>query len=175
MHIPTFDEALTLASGRVALCSELKDPEVYAREGVDILALYRAALDRHRAGAGHIVQSFHEATIRRAASLIDPVVRRVVLIEPPDIDPWLSAHRLTDAATFATVIGPGKPAVGAHPELVRLAQDAGLTVTPWTFRTRSCAPFPDVGAEMQHYLAELGVDGVITDEPDRYPSLGSSR
>ena len=46
----------------------------------------------------------------------------------------------------------------------------GLLVTPYTFRASAVAGFPDVRAEMRHYLDVLGVDGVITDNPDQMPT-----
>jgi glycerophosphoryl diester phosphodiesterase len=52
---------------------------------------------------------------------------------------------------------------------VRLAHDAGLTVTPYTFRSANAAGFPSVGAEMAHFLYTLGVDALFTDNPDLFP------
>ena len=45
----------------------------------------------------------------------------------------------------------------------------GLLITPYTFRASAVTGFPDVRAEMAHYLQVLGVDGVITDNPDQMP------
>jgi glycerophosphoryl diester phosphodiesterase len=43
-------------------------------------------------------------------------------------------------------------------------------VTPYTFTTREPATrFSDVAGEMRHYLYELGVDALFTDNPDRFP------
>jgi glycerophosphoryl diester phosphodiesterase len=42
-------------------------------------------------------------------------------------------------------------------------------VIPWTFRDRDTGAFPDVEREMAHFVCELGVDGVFTDNPDRFP------
>jgi glycerophosphoryl diester phosphodiesterase len=103
--------------------------------------------------------------------VLDASARIVLLIEPGDAGPWLSEAALARAAAFATGIGPGKPILEAHPELVGMAHQAGLTVTPWTFRSRTCgAPFADVRAEMAYYLDVLGVDGVVTDHPDQFPT-----
>jgi glycerophosphoryl diester phosphodiesterase len=44
----------------------------------------------------------------------------------------------------------------------------GLLVTPYTFRSTAVSGFADVRTEMAHYL-RLGVDGVITDNPDQVP------
>jgi glycerophosphoryl diester phosphodiesterase len=78
-------------------------------------------------------------------------------------------ERVTAIAEFASGIGPGKSIVGGQPEIVEWAHQAGLRVTPWTFRTAAIGRFENVGAEMKHYLVELGVDAVITDHPDACP------
>ena len=50
-----------------------------------------------------------------------------------------------------------------------LAHAAGLTVTPYTFRSADTGTFPSVKAEMEHYLYTLGVDALFTDNPDQFP------
>jgi len=41
---------------------------------------------------------------------------------------------------------------------------------PYTFRHDSLLPdFQTVQDEMAYFLTELGVDGVITDNPDQFP------
>ena len=64
---------------------------------------------------------------------------------------------------------PTKAIVAAHPQLVGLAHAAGLTVTPYTFRSAATPGFESVDAEMAHYLYTLGVDALFTDNPDRFP------
>ena len=49
------------------------------------------------------------------------------------------------------------------------ARQMGLLITPYTFRASAVTGFPNVRAEMAHYLQDLGVDGVITDNPDQMP------
>jgi glycerophosphoryl diester phosphodiesterase len=51
----------------------------------------------------------------------------------------------------------------------------GLLVTPYTFRASAVTGYPDVRAEMAHYLQNLGVDGVITDNPDQMPPAQTLR
>ena len=172
-RVPTFLEALAAAAGRAELCVELKDPDVYERLGVDMLTLFAAELAR--VSQRPIVQSFHEPTMRRAARVLDPSLPRVLLIEPEDAHKWNTAAALGELSAFVTGIGPKKDILAADPDLVSRAHTAGLTVTPWTFRSRSCAPFPDVKSEMAHYLDVLDVDGVITDHPDQFPRSHSSR
>ena len=173
-RVPTFDDLLAWARNRVAVLTELKDPDVYETLGVDLLTLCEAALRRHGlmtrpTDAAVTVQSFHEPTVRRAGELFARRVPVVILVEPADAALLRDREHVTTIAQFASGIGPGKAIVGAHPEIVGWAHKAGLRVTPWTFRTATIGPFASVGAEMRHYLIELGVDSVITDHPDACP------
>ena len=68
-----------------------------------------------------------------------------------------------------TGFGPTKEIVQAHPEFVTLAHAAGMTVTPYTFRSAATPGFATVDAEMAHYLYTLGVDALFTDNPDKFP------
>jgi glycerophosphoryl diester phosphodiesterase len=170
-RVPTFDDLLVWARNRVAVLTELKDPDVYERRGVDVLMSCDAALRRHglmtRPTDGAVtVQSFHEPTVRRAGQLFVRRVPVVLLVESTDAALLRDRKRVTALAAFASGIGPEKSIVRDHPEIVGWAHDAGLRVTPWTFRAATIGSFESVGAEMKHYLAEFGVDAVITDHPD---------
>jgi glycerophosphoryl diester phosphodiesterase len=170
-RVPTFDDLLAWASNRVAVLTELKDPDVYETLGVDLLTLCEAALRHHGlmtrpTGSAVTVQSFHEPTVRRARELFARRVPVVLLVEPADAALLRDREHVTAIAQFASGVGPGKSIVGDHPEVVGWAHEAGLLVTPWTFRTATIGPFESVGAEMKYYLVELGVDSVITDHPD---------
>ena len=55
------------------------------------------------------------------------------------------------------------------------ARQMGLLITPYTFRASAVTGFPNVRAEMAHYLHDLGVDGVITDNPDEMPPASPPR
>ena len=66
--------------------------------------------------------------------------------------------------------GPAKAIVEKNPDFVKWAHAEGLTVTPYTFTTRSpAAMFKDVSAEMGHFLYDLNVDALFTDNPDKFP------
>ena len=174
-RIPTFQDVIDCVAGRGALCTELKDPDVYDTLGVDLLSLVatqlrRNGLDRPRSGLPALtLQSFHEPTVRRAAAIFDQRVPLVLLIEPEDADRWSDRDRIGAVADFATGIGPGKAIVDARPEIVLWAHEAGLRVTPWTFRATAPGRFGNVRAEMAYYLYALDVDAVITDNPDQFP------
>jgi glycerophosphoryl diester phosphodiesterase len=172
-RVPTFDEAVALIRGRAGLYPELKTPEIYAGRDVDFVALVEAALDRHRLRGPAadpktpvILQTFGESTAR---ALVDrrigvPVV--LLFEERPDFDPRQAVEAWKGVVAG---FGPDKAIVAAHPQLVGLAHAAGLTVTPYTFRSAATPGFATVDAEMAHYLYTLGVDALFTDNPDRFP------
>ena len=76
---------------------------------------------------------------------------------------------MREIAGWATGLGPNKMIVAARPELVKWAHAAGLTVTPWTFRSSNTGTFASVRDEMAKFLYEYGVDAVFTDNPDQFP------
>ena len=92
------------------------------------------------------------------------------LVGARDAAPWITPEGLAKVKTFATGLSPEKTIVKEHPEAMAQARKLGLFVTPYTFRSTAVTGFADVQAEMRHYLQELGVDGVITDNPDRMPA-----
>lgn len=174
-RVPTFDEAVALIRGKAGLYPELKTPEIYAGRDVDFVALVEAALDTHHL-RGHgadprtpvILQTFGESTAR-ALSERRIGVPIVLLFDPRGS--WDPKAMVAAWKGVVTGFGPAKDAVRDHPEFVRLAHDAGMTVTPYTFRSADAAKagYADVGAEMAHYLYDLGVDALFTDNPDRFP------
>ncbi len=172
-RVPTFDEAVAVIRGRAGLYPELKTPEVYEGRDVDFVALVESALDRLRlrgpsadAKTPVILQTFGESTARALAARRIGVPVVLLVDERPDLDP----RALVDAGR-ARWRDSGRPrrSSSAHPELVRLAHAAGMTVTPYTFRSAATPGFASVDAEMAHYLYTLGVDALFTDNPDRFP------
>jgi glycerophosphoryl diester phosphodiesterase len=93
----------------------------------------------------------------------------VLLVDAGMAGTWVSDAGLARVRTFAQGIGPAKAILLAQPEVVARARAAGLSVTPYTFRSAGTGKFPDVTAEMRYFLYELGVDAVFTDNPDRFP------
>ena len=170
-RILTFQEAIDLVKGRAGLFPELKSPDVYRRRGVDMTPFVIDALRRNglTTNEGLILQSFDEQTLRALASEL-PATPRVFLMERTIAERWLQPARLRDAKAFVTGIGPAKQIVEARPEVVTWAHDAGLSVTPYTFRAGSTGRFANVEEEMRHFLFTLGVDAVFTDNPDLFPA-----
>jgi glycerophosphoryl diester phosphodiesterase len=174
-RVPTWEEAIAAVGTAAGLYPELKSPPLYRARGIDMTALFLASL--RRAGLEHaparrlVVQSFDAQTLREVTKAL-PSLARTFLIERRDGPRWLSAPAFAEIARFATDIGPAKRLLEGRPELIQAAHNAGLTVTPYTFTSRAASRFADVRDEMHHYLFDLGVDALFTDNPDRFPRGG---
>lgn len=171
-RVPTFDEAVALIRGRAGMFPELKTPEIYEGRDVRFEELVAVALDRHglrgpRADPGTpiILQTFGEGSARRLAAM-KIGVPVALLIERGE--GWDEA-RVRSWQGIVQDLAPAKRIVLDNPAFVRWAHDAGLTVTPYTFRSADSGRFPSVAAEMAHFLYTLGVDALFTDTPDLFP------
>lgn len=174
-RILTWDEAVAAVGDHAGLYPELKTSPIYRERDIDQPALFIESVTRlglHIRPAGSIVvQSFDRQPLEELARHF-PSLPRTFLFEVPDGLRWLSETGLAEAKRFATDIAPDKALLDGHPEIVRAAHAAGLTVTPWTFTTRGNAGFGRFGSltdEMRYYLNELDVDALFTDNPDRFP------
>ena len=155
---------------------ELKAPEVYAGRPVDFPRMVGAILEKNGLAGPRadpktpiILQTFSEPTLKRLASM-KLGVPLVHLIYGHEAGQWSSRERLAAAkAAGANGLGPAKDILLKHPQFVKWAHELGLTVTPYTFRSRNTGGFASVKEEMAHFLYELGVDGVFTDNPDQFP------
>jgi glycerophosphoryl diester phosphodiesterase len=173
-RIVTWQEAVELVRGKAGLYPELKSPPLYTARGIDMMQLFvdsvkKNGLDRPDSlkTTPIIVQSFDEPTIRRAARDL-PAIPRILLMESLPRG-GLTDARVRELATFATGIGPAKALIDKQPDLVKRVQDAGLTVTAYTFRSRNTGRFPSVRDEMAYFLYTLGIDALFTDNPDQFP------
>jgi glycerophosphoryl diester phosphodiesterase len=171
-RIPTFQEAIDLVRGKAGLYPELKDPEFYRRRGVSPEKLLVKQLKKNGLvndpKTPVIIQSFDDTTIKQLAQDL-PRVPRVFLVGAERADRVDSADKVREIASWATGLGPNKAIVAAEPKLVKWAHDAGLTVTPWTFRSSNTGKFPNVREEMAKFLYGYNVDAVFTDNPDEFP------
>jgi glycerophosphoryl diester phosphodiesterase len=172
-RLQTFQEAIDLVRGKAGLYPELKSPELYKSRNVDQVKLFVEIIRKNGLEKPEslkttplIIQSFDESAIRRVA--IDlPTVPRVFLTSK---DEDVTEARIRELAKFATGIAPEKFVIARHPEMVARAHAAGLTVTSWTFRADDKEmKFPSVRAEMTHFLYELGIDALFTNNPDQFP------
>jgi glycerophosphoryl diester phosphodiesterase len=177
-RIPTFAETIDALRGRSGLFIELKTPELY--EGIErrILAELKAkglAEPDADPRTPVLLQSFTAASVQTLTGTLGTRLPVHFLIAARDAAPWITADGLKKVKGFATGLSPEKTIVRDHPDLVKRAHELGLPVTPYTFRAGAVPGFPDVRAEMAHYVDTLGVDGVITDNPDQVPGPLSTR
>ena len=172
-RIQTFQDAIDLVRGKAGLYPELKSPELYKSRGVDQVKLFVDIIRKNGLEKPEslkttpvIIQSFDESAIRRVAVDL-PTVPRVFLTAK---DEDITEGCIRELAKFATGIAPEKFVIARHPEMVARAHAAGLTVTSWTFRADDKEmKFPSVRAEMSHFLYELGIDALFTNNPDQVP------
>jgi glycerophosphoryl diester phosphodiesterase len=170
-RLPTFIETIDSLKGRSGLFIELKSPEKY--EGIEKMILAELkAKGLERPGADPktpvLLQSFTASSLQIFTDLKTPLPIHF-LFSARDAAPWITPEGLKKAKAFSTGLSPEKTVVKDHPDLVARAHALGMPVTPYTFRASAVTGFPDVRAEMAHYLDKLGVDGVITDNPDQMP------
>ena len=169
--VPTFQEAIDAIGTRAGLFPELKEPAFYRARGVNPDELLAGILKKNNLAGGSsrvIIQSFDDTTVKRLAAAL-PQVPRVWLVDPLSAGRIDTEAEVSQVAEWATGIGPSKLIVAARPELVKWAHAAGLTVTPYTFRSSNSGSFASVRDEMAKFLYEYGVDAVFTDNPDQFP------
>lgn len=175
-RVPTFTEVIDLARGRAGLIPETKAPEVYSGLGFSMERLVLEDLARfglHEKDADPttpvVVQSFSQASLEILRLELGSDLPSVFLLSGPESEEWLTPTGLARVGVFATGIGPTKGLLLDNPGAVALAHQAGLTVIPWTFSSGDSGPFDTVELEMAHYVFELGVDGLFTNNPDLFP------
>ena len=171
----SFQEMIDLVKAHpgFGIYPELKSPELYKSRGVDQEQLFVALIKKNGLEKPAslktfpvIIQSFDESAIRRVAVDL-PTIPRVFLTSK---DEDVTEARIRELAKFATGIAPEKFVIARHPELVARAHSAGLTVTSWTFRADDKEmKYPNVKAEMTHFLYDLGIDALFTNNPDQFP------
>jgi glycerophosphoryl diester phosphodiesterase len=176
-QIPTFQEAIDLVRGKAGLYPETKDPDVYGSRGFDMESLLLAQLAKNQldrpgtdANPPVIIQSFSAASLRkmRKAGSTLPLTFLVSDLDKTR-DRWLTDDGLRQVREFANGLGPAKALLLADPTLAARAHAAGLTVTPYTFRSAATPPGKTVTEEMSDFLYRIGVDALFTDNPDRFP------
>jgi glycerophosphoryl diester phosphodiesterase len=173
-RVPTFQEMIELVRSRpgTGIYPELKSPELYQSRNIDQVKLFVEQVKKNGLEKPEslkvmpvIIQSFDEQAIRRVSKEL-PTIPRVFLTSR---DEDVTEARLKELKTFASGIAPEKRLVAAHPEMVKLAHDLGLTVTCWTFRADEKTSFASVKDEMSNFLYILGIDALFTNNPDQFP------
>jgi len=171
--ILTFEEMIALVRGHGGIYPELKSPPLYTSRGVDMEKIFvsvvkKLGLDTPASMKTMpvIIQSFDEATIRRVATDL-PAIPRVFLTSR---DEDVTDARLKELSKFSNGMAPEKVVIARHPEMVKASHALGMTVTSWTFKKDDDKmAFPTVRDEMQHFLYELGIDALFTNNPDQFP------
>lgn len=170
-QIPTWQEAIEEINGKAGLCPETKGPESYGKLGFDMEALVMDVLKknglakpRRRNPTPLLIQSFSQAGLQKLASQYQAGWPLLWLTTKNT--EWTPAM-FEEANQFATVLGPYKGDV--NPAFVAQAHARGLKIVPYTFNSAATGGFASVTDEMRHYLYELGVDGLFTDNPDQFP------
>jgi glycerophosphoryl diester phosphodiesterase len=170
--IVTFQEMIDLVRGHAGLYPELKSPEFYKSRNIDMEQIFVGVIKKNGLENPEslkttpiIIQSFDETAIRRVAVDL-PTIPRVFLTSSADD---VTDARLAELAKFATGIAPEKRVIAEHPDMVARAHKAGLTVTSWTFSATEKTTYPNVTAEMSHFLYDLGIDALFTNNPDLFP------
>ena len=174
--VPTFQEAIDLVKGKAGLYPELKVPEIYKGRDVNFEQMVAAILAKNRLRGANadpktpvILQTFSEASIRQLASM-KLGLPLVYLLDGRNMEKWSRRESVVAAKEAgASGLGPAKDIVQKYPDVVKWAHELGMTVTPYTFRASSTGKFPSVRDEMAHFLYELDVDAVFTDNPDQFP------
>lgn len=190
-QIPTLEEELQLIQGlnastgrEAGVYPEIKEPAWHRSQGRDSSRIVLDLLARYgyRTKTDKVyVQCFDEAEVKRIRNELGYKGRLVQLIEGSR--PLLDEHKhlrtpagLAEIAKVADGIGPALSDVVARKgdgpleptSLVRDAHALGLEVHPYTFRADALPP--GVGSLedlLRIALADIGVDGVFTDHPDR--------
>jgi glycerophosphoryl diester phosphodiesterase len=172
-RIPTFAETIEALRGRAGLFIEVKSPERY--DGIEkLIAAELEAKRLARPGADPrtpvLIQSFSAPSLQIFTTVIGTKLPVHFLVGARDAAPWMTQEGLAKIKAFATGLSPEKTIVASAPDLVARIKAAGLPITPYTFRASAVAAgYADVRAEMTYYLDRVGVDGVITANPDLMP------
>ena len=171
-RIPTFGETIDALRGRSGLFIEVKSPERY--EGIERLImgeLKARGLDKPGADPRTpvLIQSFGADSLKIFKDTLKTTLPIHFLFGARDAAQWLTPEGLARIKAFSTGISPEKVILTEHPDAMEQVRKMGMLVTPYTFRSSAVTGYPDVRAEMQHYLRTLHVDGVITDNPDQMP------
>jgi glycerophosphoryl diester phosphodiesterase len=171
-RVPTLQQMIDLVKGRAGIIPETKAPQLYGRLGqnmeralIEILAKNQLDTPGADPKTPVIIQSFSREsleTLRRDHACRLPLV---FLTAAEDT----TAEGLKAVRAFADGVAPNKKDVLARVAMVKEAHDLGMSVTVWTFRAGQQGEFASVRDEMRHFLGELKVDALFTDNPDQFP------
>jgi glycerophosphoryl diester phosphodiesterase len=170
--IPTWQEAIDTIQGKAGLCPETKGPEYYGKLGFNMEDLVMTVLKKNgldqpkksNESTPIYMQSFSKVGLKK---LRNQYQMKWPMLWLTFVNTKWTPAMIKEAKENFESIGPYKRDVTKA--LVEQANAAGLKVFPYTFWTGDEKPFKDVRGEMAHYLYELGVDGMFTNNPDQFP------
>ncbi|MEE6281476.1 glycerophosphodiester phosphodiesterase [Georgenia sp. MJ170] len=147
-RVPRLDEVLALlaSSSDVELLLEVK-----GAWGSDDVRLVTDAIAASGLGDRVLLQSFAVATVAALADAAPDLRRGLLVVESGD-------HVLELCRDLGVVsCNPHGPTLVERPELIEQAHAAGMAVMVWTLNDPA----------QWEAATDLGVDGIITDRPDR--------
>lgn len=172
LRVLTFQQMIDAVKGKAGIIPETKAPEVYGKLGLNMEKALMEVLKKNNLDAPGadpktpvVIQSFSAASLKLLRKEYGCKLPLVYLFSSGDT----SKDTLKGMKEYADGIAPTKALVLAHPALVADAHELGMSVTVWTFRTGQTGKFKSVKEEMGHFLNELKVDAVFTDNPDQFP------
>jgi glycerophosphoryl diester phosphodiesterase len=148
-RIPTLAEVLEVARGRIRVNIELKKGKNFPYTMEDLADRTLAAVEKEKMTDQVLFSSFDPAAIDRIRE-IAPRLPIAVITQKP----WATPEEAGGGKRYPTINSSFKNLTEKN---VRLARAAGLQVHAWTVN----AP-----ADMEKVIS-LGVDGIITNHPDR--------
>lgn len=165
-RIPTLDEVLKLIDGRVTCLIEIKWAEEFLYEGI-VPKIHEAVL-RHQAKDWVMIQSFEGAYLDESYA-INPEIPVQKLIVFEESVPLLSFHLDNQFHLGRAEVKPYF--TGVNPFFLSMTQRrvAGLQVQGKTVFTYTVNEVEDM-----EKLLLMGVDGIITNFPDRLLRLKSN-
>ncbi len=171
-RVLTFQEMIDAIKGKAGIIPETKAPELYGKLGLNMEKELMAVLKKNKLdtpGADPktpiIIQSFSAKSLKMLRKDHGCKLTLLYLMSGGDT----TADGLKKAKEFADCIGLNKALVLDRPAVVKDAHDLGMSVTVATFRSGQTGKFKTVREEMAHFLKELKVDAVFTDNPDQFP------
>ena len=171
-RIPTFGETIDAVKGKTGLFIEVKSPERY--EGIERLIMAELkshGLDKPWADPRTpvLIQSFSLTSLKIFSGTLKTTLPIHFLYGAKDAAAYSTPDSIVRLKEFATGISPEKVVLEQQPAAMQQIRKLGLLITPYTYRAAAVSGYPDVTAEMRHYIDDLKVDGVITDNPDLVP------
>jgi glycerophosphoryl diester phosphodiesterase len=168
----TFQQMIDLVKGKAGIIPETKAPDASGNHGLNMEkalmeVLWANQLDTPQSDPKTpvIIQSFSADSLKALRKDHSCKLPLVFLVGSGSYSP----EQLQAIKGFADGIAPNKTVVLNHPEIVTSAHALGMSVTVWTFRTGQTGTFPSVRDEMSHFLKQLHVDALFTDNPDQFP------